>query len=130
MADFEFVLENVVAQRADIVWVGLGTPKQDLVVAHLAERAAASGIDATFVAIGAAFDFIAGTKRQAPPWMQRHGLEWLHRLTVEPRRLWKRYLVGNSRFIAGVIRDRPVVLTDVAAANGASVQGAPANDDA
>jgi N-acetylglucosaminyldiphosphoundecaprenol N-acetyl-beta-D-mannosaminyltransferase len=49
--------------------------------------------------VGAAFDFISGHKRQAPAWIGRAGLEWLHRLTCEPRRLWRRYLVGNTRFI-------------------------------
>ena len=53
-----------------------------------------------------AFDFIAGTKSRAPGWMQRHGLEWVHRLGSEPGRLWKRYLVGNARFVAGVVSDR------------------------
>ena len=79
---------------ADVVWVGMGTPKQDL----LTERMASLGA-ATYVAIGAAFDFIAGTKSQAPMWMQRSGLEWFYRLVTEPRRLWKRYLVYNVKFI-------------------------------
>ena len=79
---------------ADVVWVGMGTPKQDLLV----HRMAAIG-DQTFVAIGAAFDFIAGTKSQAPRWMMRLGIEWLYRLVTEPRRLWKRYLVYNAKFV-------------------------------
>ena len=56
--------------------------------------------------VGAAFDFIAGTKRRAPGWMSRLGLEWLYRLSSEPGRLWKRYLVGNTRFVMGVASDR------------------------
>lgn len=80
---------------ADVVWVGMGTPKQDL----LARRMADMG-DATYVAVGAAFDFIAGTKRQAPSWIQRAGLEWLFRLASEPRRLARRYLVYNWKFVA------------------------------
>ena len=55
--------------------------------------------------VGAAFDFLAGTKPQAPQWMQRSALEWLFRLMMEPRRLWKRYLVGNTLFIFYVIKD-------------------------
>ncbi len=51
------------------------------------------------VGVGAAFDFLAGAKRQAPPWIQRCGLEWLFRLALEPRRLWRRYLLGNPRFL-------------------------------
>jgi len=92
---------------AQIVWVGLGTPRQDIVAARLAERS-----NLTFVAIGAAFDFLAGTKRQAPRFMREHGLEWLFRLLAEPRRLWKRYLVGNSRFVYENLRHRPRLKTD------------------
>jgi N-acetylglucosaminyldiphosphoundecaprenol N-acetyl-beta-D-mannosaminyltransferase len=88
--------------RPDLVWVGLGTPKQDFAVHQLA-----GSTPSTFVAVGAAFDFIAGTKRQAPVWMQERGLEWAYRLASEPRRMWRRYLVGNARFIAGVLIDRP-----------------------
>ncbi len=86
---------------ADIVWVGLGAPKQDLMGARLRERDAAPVI----MCVGAAFDFVAGVTRRAPAWMQRVGLEWLHRLVSEPRRLWRRYLVGNSRFVLGVASD-------------------------
>jgi N-acetylglucosaminyldiphosphoundecaprenol N-acetyl-beta-D-mannosaminyltransferase len=79
---------------ADVVWVGMGTPKQD----QLVHRFASEGRH-TYVAIGAAFDFIAGTKRQAPKWVQKSGLEWLYRLLAEPRRLLRRYTVGNLQFI-------------------------------
>jgi N-acetylglucosaminyldiphosphoundecaprenol N-acetyl-beta-D-mannosaminyltransferase len=91
---------------AEVVWVGLGTPKQDLVV----DRFAVLG-DATFVAVGAAFDFIAGTKSQAPLWMRERGLEWLFRLASEPRRLWSRYLVGNVLFMWHNLRRLPRVVT-------------------
>ena len=57
------------------------------------------------IAVGAAFDFIAGLKPQAPRWMQRAGLEWLFRFMSEPQRLWKRYLIGNSRFIYCLLKD-------------------------
>jgi N-acetylglucosaminyldiphosphoundecaprenol N-acetyl-beta-D-mannosaminyltransferase len=87
---------------ADVVWVGLGTPRQDLFVDRFRDLA-----PATFIAIGAAFDFHAGTKRQAPRVMQRFGFEWLFRLVTEPRRLWKRYLIGNGRFVWAVLRRRP-----------------------
>jgi N-acetylglucosaminyldiphosphoundecaprenol N-acetyl-beta-D-mannosaminyltransferase len=92
---------RIVDSRAQIVWVGLGTPKQDWESAHLADE-----IPAVFAAVGAAFDFVAGTVRQAPPWMQRHGLEWLYRLAAEPRRLWRRYLFGNARFLWTVLVSR------------------------
>jgi N-acetylglucosaminyldiphosphoundecaprenol N-acetyl-beta-D-mannosaminyltransferase len=90
--------------QPDVVWIGLGTPKQDRFAAAMK-----SEVPASFVCVGAAFDFIAGTKRQAPLWMQHHGLEWLFRLAVEPRRLWRRYLVGNLRFLVGVVRQRPAL---------------------
>jgi N-acetylglucosaminyldiphosphoundecaprenol N-acetyl-beta-D-mannosaminyltransferase len=88
---------------AQLIWVGLGTPKQDWEAARLARA-----LPVVAVAVGAAFDFVAGAKRQAPLWMQRHGLEWCYRLGQEPRRLWRRYLFGNARFVyavaAGAVR--------------------------
>ncbi len=85
--------------RPDIVWVGLSTPKQERWMAEHHGRITASVI----VGVGAAFDFHAGRKRQAPLWMQRHGLEWLFRLLQEPKRLWRRYLLNNPRFVALVL---------------------------
>lgn len=78
----------------DVIWVGLGTPKQDFEVARLAKKH-----NAVVVAVGAAFDFYAGSKKEAPWIVQRIGLEWLFRLLTEPRRLFKRYLLGNAHFI-------------------------------
>ncbi len=77
-----------------ILFIGLNSPKQDYWMAAHKDR-----IRCVTIGVGAAFDFIAGTKRQAPRWMMRHGLEWLFRLSTEPRRLWKRYLKHNPRFI-------------------------------
>lgn len=88
------------ASGADIVWVGLGTPKQDYFVARLRPLLEAP----VLIAVGAAFDFHAGRVRQAPRWMQRGGLEWLFRLTQDPKRLWKRYILGNPRFVYLVLR--------------------------
>jgi N-acetylglucosaminyldiphosphoundecaprenol N-acetyl-beta-D-mannosaminyltransferase len=97
--------EDIRSAEADIVWVGLGTPKQDRWAAELC-----AAVPLVAVAVGAAFDFIAGTKPQAPLWMRRSGLEWAFRLVCEPRRLWRRYLFGNARFLGGVLRQatRPV----------------------
>jgi N-acetylglucosaminyldiphosphoundecaprenol N-acetyl-beta-D-mannosaminyltransferase len=94
----EFV-ERVYQARPHIIWIGLGTPLQDLFIDRFRDR-----LGITLVAIGAAFDFIAGAKRQAPVWIQDHGLEWAFRLATEPRRLWRRYLMGNTVFLAGVAR--------------------------
>jgi N-acetylglucosaminyldiphosphoundecaprenol N-acetyl-beta-D-mannosaminyltransferase len=80
---------------AQIVWVGLGTPKQDEWMEAFRQR-----LDARLlIGVGAAFDFLSGRRRRAPRWMQRAGLEWLHRLGSEPRRLWRRYLFGNPEFV-------------------------------
>jgi N-acetylglucosaminyldiphosphoundecaprenol N-acetyl-beta-D-mannosaminyltransferase len=81
--------------RPDIIWVGLGTPKQERFMAeHLAR------LDTTLMfGVGAAFDFHAGRVSQAPWWMQRSGLEWFYRLCSEPRRLGRRYLVNNPLFL-------------------------------
>ena len=80
----------------DFLWVGLGAPKQDLFMAEYRRELNCR----VLVGVGAAFDFHAGTLKMAPPWMQRYGLEWLFRLAMEPRRLWRRYVFGNSIFIA------------------------------
>jgi N-acetylglucosaminyldiphosphoundecaprenol N-acetyl-beta-D-mannosaminyltransferase len=87
------MINNTAAQ---VVWVGLGTPKQDEWMEAFRHRVDAS----VLVGVGAAFDFLAGTRQRAPRWMQRSGLEWLHRLGSEPLRLWHRYLIGNPEFVA------------------------------
>jgi N-acetylglucosaminyldiphosphoundecaprenol N-acetyl-beta-D-mannosaminyltransferase len=83
----------------DIIWVGLGTPKQDLWMARHRSRLQAP----VLVGVGAAFDFHAGRVSQAPRWMQQAGLEWLFRLWQEPGRLWYRYLVYNPMFVLLVL---------------------------
>ena len=92
--------QRILDSGADLVWVGLGTPKQDWEVARLCES---TGLVA--LAVGAAFDFLAGTKPQAPPWVQRSGIEWAYRFASEPRRLARRYLWGNPRFLVAVARN-------------------------
>ncbi|MDZ4767042.1 MAG: WecB/TagA/CpsF family glycosyltransferase [Chloroflexota bacterium] len=93
-------IRSLNAARADIIWVGLGSPKQDRWMALHRPY-----LDAPLlIGVGAAFDMLSGGVRQAPRWMQRAGLEWLFRLAQEPRRLAKRYLVYNPRFIWLVLR--------------------------
>jgi N-acetylglucosaminyldiphosphoundecaprenol N-acetyl-beta-D-mannosaminyltransferase len=87
--------EAINSADPDIVWVGLGCPKQNLWMAKNRSRLRAP----VLIGVGAAFDFLAGVKSQAPGWMQRNGLEWLFRLVTEPRRLWKRYLIHNTIFV-------------------------------
>jgi N-acetylglucosaminyldiphosphoundecaprenol N-acetyl-beta-D-mannosaminyltransferase len=81
--------------RPDVLWVGLSTPKQERFMAHYLERL---DVD-LMIGVGAAFDFHSGRVKQAPRWMQRSGLEWFYRLCREPRRLWRRYLRNNPRFV-------------------------------
>lgn len=84
-----------------IVWCGLGAPRQELWMRDNADKIA----PALVLGVGAAFDFLAGTKRRAPLWMRQAGLEWLHRLISEPRRLGGRYLTTNSQFLVRAILD-------------------------
>jgi exopolysaccharide biosynthesis WecB/TagA/CpsF family protein len=89
--------------RPDIVWIGLGAPKQERWMADHRDR-----LNATIlIGVGAAFDFHTGRLDRAPYWMQRSGLEWSYRLYKEPRRLWKRYVLGIPRFLLGVLRHPP-----------------------
>lgn len=99
--EFEELVASIKASDADVVWVGLGAPKQEVLSHRLRTANAAPAI----VTIGATFDFVAGTKPRAPKMLRAFGLEWLFRVTLEPRRLWRRYLLGNAQFIAGVFMD-------------------------
>jgi len=89
------VVEQINSSGADLVWVGLSTPKQERWMAAHVEKLNAP----VLVGVGAAFDFNAGLKRQAPRWMRKAGLEWTFRLATEPRRLWYRYLKSNPTFL-------------------------------
>jgi N-acetylglucosaminyldiphosphoundecaprenol N-acetyl-beta-D-mannosaminyltransferase len=89
------IYADVLQSGADLVWVGLGMPKQELWM----EQAKPHLPGVALVGVGAAFDFLAGTVPQAPAWMQCVGLEWLYRFSREPRRLWRRYLLNNPAFV-------------------------------
>lgn len=91
----EQIVETINNTAADVLWVGLSTPKQERWMHEHREKLKVPVV----VGVGAAFDFHSGTKKQAPPWMREHGLEWLFRLAQEPRRLWRRYLVGGTQFL-------------------------------
>lgn len=94
-------LETIRQARPDLIWVGLGAPKQEYWMAQHWQDLR----PAVLLGVGAAFDFHAGQLARAPSWVRRSGLEWLHRLLSEPRRLWKRYLVTNSLFIYYLAND-------------------------
>lgn len=93
------VVERINTSGAGLVFVGLGCPKQERwMLAHRGR------VNAVMLGVGAAFDFHAGTVSRAPAYMRNSGLEWLHRLLSEPRRLWKRYLVTNTLFVLGAAK--------------------------
>jgi N-acetylglucosaminyldiphosphoundecaprenol N-acetyl-beta-D-mannosaminyltransferase len=100
------VVERINAAAPDILWVGLSTPKQERwMAAHVARLTVP-----VLVGVGAAFDIHAGRLPQAPSWMQSSGLEWLYRLYREPRRLWRRYLRNNPRFVLAIVRRPPRIM--------------------
>jgi N-acetylglucosaminyldiphosphoundecaprenol N-acetyl-beta-D-mannosaminyltransferase len=94
------ILDTINRSGARIVWVGLGCPKQEAWL-----HAHHGRVNAVMVGVGAAFDFHAGVVNRAPLWMRRNGLEWLHRILQDPRRLATRYLTTNSTFIMAVLRE-------------------------
>lgn len=96
------MIEVVNEANPDLLWIGMTAPKQEKwTYTHWQELA----IHCHCGTIGAVFDFYAGTVKRAPAWWQRHGLEWLYRLLKEPRRMWKRYIIGNILFLYGVFRE-------------------------
>jgi N-acetylglucosaminyldiphosphoundecaprenol N-acetyl-beta-D-mannosaminyltransferase len=100
------VAMRISSSGADVVWVGLSTPQQERWMRLMRDR-----LDAPLlIGVGAAFDFLSGRVRQAPRWIQHSGLEWLYRLSQEPRRLWRRYLRNNPRFIYLVACERLGIL--------------------
>lgn len=92
-------IEEIRASNPDVVWVGISSPKQEYWIA----KAAATIDRGVFIGVGAAFDFHSGAVKRAPAWMRNNGLEWLHRLMSDPRRLWRRYLVLAPMFVVKVL---------------------------
>lgn len=100
-AEVMALAQRISDSGAQIVWVGISTPRQDFLAARLSELTGS-----VIIAVGAAFDFLSGNKPSAPLWMQRFGLEWAFRLVSEPSRLWRRYLVGGLTFLLRVFLHR------------------------
>ena len=94
------VVDMINGSGAGVVFVGLGCPKQEQWMANHRGK-----INAVMIGVGAAFDYLAGTVKRAPLWMQHNGLEWLYRLMSEPRRLFKRYLVTNTLFVVLMVKE-------------------------
>jgi N-acetylglucosaminyldiphosphoundecaprenol N-acetyl-beta-D-mannosaminyltransferase len=94
------IVEEIRRSRADLLFVAMGSPAQEKwIAANLQQTGAHFALG-----VGGSFDHLAGFVRRAPRWMQEAGLEWLHRLLLEPQRLWRRYLIGNTRFIWLVVK--------------------------
>jgi N-acetylglucosaminyldiphosphoundecaprenol N-acetyl-beta-D-mannosaminyltransferase len=89
------VIDRIHATNADVLWIGLSTPKQERWMYEHRNKLQVPVV----VGVGAAFDLNSGRVKQAPPWMQENGLEWAFRLYQEPRRLWRRYLISGSKFV-------------------------------
>jgi N-acetylglucosaminyldiphosphoundecaprenol N-acetyl-beta-D-mannosaminyltransferase len=100
-AEDDQIVEDINKSNSDIVWVGLGSPKQDLWMYEHKGRINAP----VMIGVGAAFDFLAGVKPQAPRWIRNNGFEWLFRLVTEPNRLWRRYLVDYPLFVYYLLLD-------------------------
>jgi len=100
-AEKESIVKDINNSGADIVWVGLGCPKQEIWMYEFKDRLSCP----VLIGVGAAFDFFAGTKKQAPVFIQKSGFEWLFRLCSEPKRLWRRYLINNSIFIILLLKE-------------------------
>ncbi len=92
------MIARIKASGADIVWIGMSTPKQEIWMHRVYKS-----LGVTLIGVGAAFDFHSGQVARAPLWMQKSGLEWLHRLVSEPRRLWRRYLILAPKFVWKVL---------------------------
>ena len=99
-SDDETVAREIAASGARLLFVGISSPRKER---FLHENLARIG-PVFAMGVGGSFDVVAGKVTRAPSWMQQMGLEWLHRLLREPRRMWKRYLVGNTRFLRIVLR--------------------------
>jgi N-acetylglucosaminyldiphosphoundecaprenol N-acetyl-beta-D-mannosaminyltransferase len=99
------IQEAIRTTTPDYVLFGLGFPKQERLSKMVFEGLAGMPAVPLFMLLGASFEFYLGIKKRAPRWMQRSGLEWLHRFMQEPRRLWKRYTIGNLRFMAFFLKE-------------------------
>lgn len=104
------ICEKINSLKPDFLWVGIGAPKQEVWMQEHREKIHGT----VMLGVGAAFDFFAGTLKKAPEWMENAGLEWLFRLVMEPKRLWKRYIIGGAKFVlysckARYVRKKPIL---------------------
>ena len=101
--DNKAIIDAINAANPDLLWIGMTAPKQEKwTYSHWEEL----DIHCHVGTIGAVFDFFAGTVERAPMWWQRHGLEWLYRLLKEPKRMWRRYIIGNALFLWNMLKEK------------------------
>ena len=101
--DNKAIIDAINAAAPDLLWIGMTAPKQEKwTYSHWDEL----NIHCHVGTIGAVFDFFAGTEERAPMWWQRHGLEWLYRLVKEPKRMWRRYIIGNALFLWNMLKEK------------------------
>ena len=101
--DNNLIISQINESKPNLLWIGMTAPKQEKWVYENWDKL---DIDCHVGTIGAVFDFYAGTVQRAPLWWQRNSLEWLYRLLKEPKRMWRRYLIGNSLFLYNVLREK------------------------
>ncbi len=101
LAEERDLIRSVRELRPDFFWVGLSTPKQERFMAEYIDKLDTK----VMLGVGAAFDILSGRVKDAPNWIKTCGLQWLHRLNQEPRRLWRRYLINNPKFVYMLLRD-------------------------
>jgi len=101
--DNQAIIDAINGNKPDLLWIGMTAPKQEKWVYEHWDKL---NIECHVGTIGAVFDFFAGTAKRAPEWFQRHCLEWLYRLIIEPRRMWRRYLIGNTKFLWYMLQER------------------------
>lgn len=100
--DNKAIIDAIHAANPDLLWIGMTAPKQEKwTYSHWEEL----NIHCHVGSIGAVFDFFAGTVKRAPMWWQDHGLEWLYRLLKEPKRMWRRYIIGNTLFLWNMVKE-------------------------
>lgn len=105
--DNEAIIAAINQYDPDLLWIGMTAPKQEKwVYTHWDEL----DIHCHVGTIGAVFDFFAGTVERAPIWCQEHGLEWAYRLLKEPKRMWRRYIIGNSLFLWNILKEKIVII--------------------
>lgn len=101
--DNKKIIDAINRANPDLLWIGMTAPKQEKwTYSHWNEL----NIHCHVGTIGAVFDFFAGTVERAPIWWQEHGLEWLYRLIKEPKRMWRRYIIGNTKFLINILREK------------------------